>query len=299
MNDRAKGLFFAVTAAALYGLNPLFAVPLYGQGMKPASVLSFRYLLAAAILACFMLAKRMPPRISRRQALWLFLFGILFALSSQLLFEAYQWMDVGLASALIFVYPVIVTVFMALFFHEKMTPSIVTSLCMAVCGVFFLSGGGTSSSMSAFFIVLLSAFTYAGYLIGIRETCVKELHATVLTFYTLMFGFTVFAASIMLKDGIQCPQNAAGWGLVCCSAFLCTTLSAASVALAIRYVGPTATSILGALEPVTGVLIGVFVFGEILTWANIAGIVLIILAVTLLVAVKPLMHMLRYGRRRY
>ncbi|MBO4317624.1 MAG: EamA family transporter, partial [Mailhella sp.] len=73
MNDRAKGLFFAITAAALYGLNPLFAVPLYGQGMKPASVLSFRYLLAAAFLVCFMLIQRISLRLSRRQALWLFL----------------------------------------------------------------------------------------------------------------------------------------------------------------------------------------------------------------------------------
>ncbi len=301
MKGRIMGLACAVTGAALYGLNPLFAVPLYGEGMKPASVLFFRYVIAALILFAFLLAKRVPLRLGRRQCGWMLLFGVLFALSSQLLFEGYRWMDVGLASALLFIYPVIVAVFMALFFHERITLSTVISLMMAVCGVFLLSGAGSGSgaSLTAFMLVMLSAFTYAGYLIGIRETCVRDLDSTTVTFYTLVFGFAVFGASILFRDGMQVPATAGGWWLVLGSAFVCTTLSAAAIAMAIRLIGPTVTSILGALEPLAGVATGVLVFGETLTAGNIAGIALIIAAVTLIVTAPLLMHRLRYGGRRY
>jgi drug/metabolite transporter (DMT)-like permease len=57
-------------------------------------------------------------------------------------------------------------------------------------------------------------------------------------------------------------------------------------------VGPMPTSILGALEPVTALVVGVVVFGEVLTPMNIAGVILVIVAVTLLVAGKYLLSLL-------
>ena len=299
MKNRIKGVALAASSAALYGLNPLFAVPLYGQGMAPSSVLFFRYLFASALLVLYLLIRRAPFGMTRRQTAWIFLLGILFGVSSQLLFESYRWMDVGLASSLLFVYPVLTTVFMALFFHEKMKASTVISLLLAVGGVALLSGGGGNMSLAGFIMVLLSAFTYAGYLIGVRETAVKDLSSAVLTLYTLLFGLLVFAASIAVKDGLQLPQDAAGWGLAFGSGLFCTTLSLGTLSVAIHYVGPTVTSILGALEPVTGVLIGVLAFGERLTAANALGIFLIITAVMLIIAAGPIMHAMRYGKRKF
>ena len=49
MNAKAKGYILGSIAAASYGMNPLFALPLYKAGMNPDSVLFFRYLFAIPI----------------------------------------------------------------------------------------------------------------------------------------------------------------------------------------------------------------------------------------------------------
>ena len=46
LSNKIKGYLFAVVAAATYGMNPLFALPLYADGMDADSVLFFRYLFA-------------------------------------------------------------------------------------------------------------------------------------------------------------------------------------------------------------------------------------------------------------
>lgn len=50
MNAKAKGYVLGAIAAATYGMNPLFALPLYKAGMNPDSVLFFRYLFAIPVL---------------------------------------------------------------------------------------------------------------------------------------------------------------------------------------------------------------------------------------------------------
>ena len=66
---------------------------------------------------------------------------------------------------------------------------------------------------------------------------------------------------------------------------------------AIRYIGSTPTAILGALEPVTAVFIGVVVFGETLTLRIIMGIILIILAVTLIIEGNNIeIHLVRFRK---
>ena len=51
MNVRTKGLVCGAVAAATYGMNPLFTLPLYHAGMTPDSVLFYRYAFALPILA--------------------------------------------------------------------------------------------------------------------------------------------------------------------------------------------------------------------------------------------------------
>ena len=65
-----------------------------------------------------------------------------------------------------------------------------------------------------------------------------------------------------------------------------TIVSLETMTIAIKLIGPTLSAILGALEPVTAVLIGVFVFGEAMTLRIAAGILLILVSVLLIVLKK-------------
>ena len=119
MNTKAKGYIYGAIAAATYGMNPLFALPLYENGMNANSVLFFRYLFAIPILAIMIKSRGRNFTIHRADLLPLSVMGLLVAISSLALFLSYNYMDAGVASTILFVYPIMVAVIMALFFKEK------------------------------------------------------------------------------------------------------------------------------------------------------------------------------------
>ena len=121
MNTKVKGYFLGAIAAATYGTNPLFALPLYKDGMDPDSVLFFRYLFAIPILGMMIKGRGRSFKIEHKAAVPLIVMGLLVAFSSLALFQSYNYMEVGIASTLLFVYPIMVALIMALVFKEKLT----------------------------------------------------------------------------------------------------------------------------------------------------------------------------------
>ena len=142
MNTRAKGYILAAVAAATYGMNPLFALPLYKEGMNPDSVLFFRYLIAIPILGIMIKARGRNFVIKKKEVLPLIVMGVLVAVSSLTLFQSYNFMEAGIASTLLFVYPIMVTLIMALFFKEKVTLLTILCILMTLGGIALLFKGG-------------------------------------------------------------------------------------------------------------------------------------------------------------
>lgn len=114
-----KGFFFAALSAICYGTNPLGALHLYAQNYSPETVLFYRFFTAALLLMVVMLSKGSHFKISFREFRALVAFGFLFAASSLTYYASFKYMDAGLASTLLFLYPLEVSVLMAVFFKEK------------------------------------------------------------------------------------------------------------------------------------------------------------------------------------
>lgn len=95
---KVKGYALGFIAAATYGLNPLFALPLMNDGMDTSSILFFRYLLAIPVMAAMIIARGKSFKVTARQSVLLFIFGLLVGISSVTLFESYRYMDAGIAS---------------------------------------------------------------------------------------------------------------------------------------------------------------------------------------------------------
>ncbi len=176
MNPRLKGYCLGITAAATYGMNPLFALPLYSAGMTADSVLFFRYAMAIPLLACMTAIRGRSFRVTRRQTLTLAALGLLMALSSLSLFLSYNYMDAGIASTILFVYPVMVAVIMAAFYRERLSPVMIASITLALGGIGLLyrTGDGQSLSLAGTALALASALTYAIYIRG-RQQIVAEI----------------------------------------------------------------------------------------------------------------------------
>ncbi len=288
MNDKFKGILYGAVAAATYGLNPLFTLPLYGQGLSADSVLFYRYALAVLLLGGAMKYRGRSFALKPKEILPLAVGGLLFAASSLFLFLSYRRMDAGIASTILFVYPVMVAVIMALFFREKITPLTVFCILLSLAGIGLLYRGGDGGglSLSGLLLVLLSALSYAIYIVGVNQSALKRLPADRLTFYALLFGLSIYLVRLNFCLDLQPVAGWSGWGNVVAIAILPTVVSLWCTAQAIRCIGATPTAILGALEPVTAVFFGVTVFGEQLTFRLVIGILLIVTSVSLIVAGK-------------
>ena len=286
MNVKAKGYILGAVAAATYGMNPLFALPLYKAGMNPDSVLFFRYLFAIPVLGMMIVARGRSFKLKRKEVLPLIIMGLLVALSSLALFQSYNYMDVGIASTLLFVYPILVALIMWIAFKEKLTLPTVLCILLALGGIGLLykSGDGSTLNLTGIILVMISALSYAIYIVGVNQSTLKNLATLSLTFYVLLFGLVLFLVRVDFGQSLRVAETWYLWGNLIALAIFPTAISFLCTTQAIQYIGSTPTAILGALEPLTAVFFGVVVFGESLTLRLGCGMLMIILAVTLIIA---------------
>lgn len=290
-NNKTKGFILGAIAAASYGMNPLFTLPLYSAGMSVDTVLFYRYSLAVIVLGIMMKFQKQSFAIKRVDVLPLCIMGLLFAFSSLFLFMSYNYMDAGIASTILFVYPVLVAIIMAVVFKEKVSPITMFSIALAFVGIsmLFKSPGGQTLSLVGITFVFLSSLSYAIYIVGVNRSSLKDMPIAKLTFYVLLFGLSVYVVRLQFCTELQVIPTPMLWINAVSLAVFPTVISLVTMTKAIHYIGSTPTAILGALEPVTALFFGVLVFGEQLTPRIILGILMVITAVTLIIGGKSLL----------
>ena len=286
MHTRAKGYLLGALAAATYGLNPLFALPLYRAGMGPDSVLFFRYLFALPMLFVLLRVRGGRLTVTRDEVGPLVLMGLLMGASSLTLFESYRHMEAGIASTLLFIYPVIVSGLMCLLYGELFSWLMACCMLLTLSGIGMLykASNGATLSLDGTLLVITSAASYALYIVAINRGPLQRLPTLTTTFYVLLFGLSLFLFRVVRSGEILLPDRWYLWGNLIALALFPTTISLVATTAAIQRIGSTPTALLGALEPVTAIVIGVVGFGERLSIRDIAGIGLILVAVTLIVS---------------
>ena len=297
LSQRTKGYIAGAVASCSYGLNPLMAVPLFAMGMASYSMLFYRYIFAAIILGIIMIATRKSLRLERRQIPRMLIYGLLFSCSSLLLFESYRYIDVGIASTLLFMYPVIVALINRIFFKERLSAITALAILLALGGVTLLYFGGGKEggtlNLTGVLYVVASSLSYAIYMVAINRSDIRTLPSSTLTFYSIFFGLILYVIFIIRDGGAYPLNNLTAWTCVIGLALFPTILSILTMAVAIHNIGSTATAILGALEPLTGLAIGIVVFNEQLTAMTVAGIIMILTAVLMLILAAPAIRILR------
>lgn len=290
--NKFKGFLYGIVASSTFGLLPLFTLPVMGEGLTTFSILSYRMLFASILVAVLMLIGRVSFATNLKELRWFAVLGFLYYGSAALLFQAYGGMASGLATTLHFMYPVSVTVIMALVYKQR--PSVVTicAIILSLVGVALLclreSSTGVSSLLSVF-LVLLSGVCYAVYLVLVSTVkLINQQNSQKLTFYVLMFSGAFFMLSTLQGGGLQIiPSASAGINLLL-MATLPTLLSNLALVRSVKNIGSTLTSVLGAMEPLTAIIVGILVFDESLRGLMVVGIILILVSVSLIV-LSPLL----------
>ena len=280
MKDIVKGYLCAFISAFTYGLIPLFMIPIKKEeSFSVDTTLFYRFLIASGAIVFFLFYQKERLRISFREMLIMSLLGLLYALSAEFLFLAYDYLSPGIASTIFFSYPIIVALILILFYKEKLTLPTLLSLLLVVAGVGVLSiKKGEALNYIGLGISLLGALVYALYILIVNKVRI-ESSGVKISFYSMLFSSLYFLVkSLLLKESITISSWALAGDLTL-FAIITTSLSLVTLVYAVRYIGSTPTAIMGAFEPIVAVLISVGLFGEQLTPSLVIGGMVIITGV--------------------
>lgn len=286
--SRYIGYAAGVIAAVFYGTNPLGALPLYADGITPGNVLFYRYGLSVIIFLVWLALRGEGLRVGWGHAIKLAILGVLMSLSSVSLYVSFHYLDAGVASTILFTYPIMTALLMVMFFHERITWPTTLAIVLALSGIALLyrGDGGVTLSTTGMLLVLLSSLLYALYIVYVNQFKMA-LSPEQFTFWVVLFGWlTVMAYMFLTGEPLQWLHGTS-WAWASLLALLPTVGSLFFINIAIQRIGSTPASILGALEPMTAVLISCTLFGEAFTLRLAVGMALILGAVIIIIGLSP------------
>ena len=276
--EAVMGFFLGLFSSATFGLIPLFTLPLLHAGVTAETALFYRFLIATLTLGGLLAARGERFRMRGVDLCKLAGMSVMYMLAALLFFWAFSYLPSGVAATLQFLYPVMVMLIMIVFFHERFSWTIALSIILAVSGVALLSSGpgdgGTSISLLGVGMMLLSALCNSLYIVGIQTARIPNMSGLVMTFYVMLF-------SALSTDTFQILTSWRELGIAALLAVVTAVLSNLTLILAIQRIGSTMTSVLGVMEPLTAVMVGILVFGEPFSPALAGGVALIAASVLL------------------
>lgn len=286
------GFFYSLLSSAAFGLIPLFSLPLMAQGLSPATVLFYRFFISTVILGLFLLLRGECFYTSGRNLLKLAGMSLMYALAALLFIEAFAHLPSGVVATLQFSYPVMVMLIMIAFFHERFSWITALAVVLAIAGVYLLSNGAPAAESHAesaagisalgLILALASAVCNAVYITSIYAARLTNITGLMLTFYVMAFGAFCSLVNSLASGSFQLLGSWKELALALLLAVITAVLSNFTLILAVQRIGSTLTSVLGVMEPVTAVIVGILVFNEPFSIPLLLGIVLIAASVALI-----------------
>ena len=288
--DNLKGFLASAISAVSFGLIPLFTLPLQADGLASSSILYYRFLLAAAMVLLFMLALRKKLEVNKKELMLLLALSLLYNGSSYFLFLSFKYLASGVAYSIQMVYPVFVVLISVWFFKTQGSIPVIISVICGVCGVMLFSWGEAQQGANLFGVLLslTGALCYAVYLLIVQQTSLKKMESFKLTFYVLLFSGLFFFALAAATGTTQPLRGHSAIYNIFMLAVVSTVIANIALVVGIKKVGAIIASILGALSPVTSVVVGVWIFKEQFTDPVALGLIFVMTSIFITVFSQPL-----------
>lgn len=287
---RINGIFYAAISSASFGFSPLFSIGLLAAGLSNFDVLSYRWGIAGLVLMIYAFCKKKTLRLLSWDETWkVILLSILRSITSITLLIGYANISSGIASTINFMYPIIVAICMMLFFGDRKSPVDIIAIAVSIFGVYLLAsgdsliveGGNTRLGLTC---SLISAFSFAAYYIVMKQVKADKIEVVKFTTWIMLLSALYFIVCAFIFEGkLTMVKDGMSWLYILGLGLWSTMISNFTGVKAVRRIGPTLTSILGALQPVTAVVLGVLFLHEHLYTKSLIGIILILVAVTIVV----------------
>ena len=285
-----NGMFYAAISSMSFGFSPIFSLGLITAGLTDFDILSYRWIIAGIVLLVYALCKKKTLWLNSFDEAWkVILLSILRDINSVTLLLGYVNISSVIASTINFMYPVIVTLCMMIFFGEKRSKIDFIAIAASIFGVYLLAsgdsivieGGNTKLGLAC---SLISALSFAAYYIVMKQVRADKIEVVKLTTWIMMLSAFYFIICAFIFNGrLMIVTDGMSWLNILGLGLWATMVSNITGVKGVRRIGPTMTSVLGALQPVTAVILGVCFLGEHLYTRSLIGIIIILVAVTIIV----------------
>lgn len=275
--NKTKGLTFGILAGFIYGFTPILGKLTYLEGSNPISLTFYRNLLSIPFFFVMLKYNNVPLKVTKSQTKQLAILGLLASATALSLYSSYNYISVGMSTTIHYIYPVLVTAACIIIFGEKISRDKVVSLILSTMGITLFFEG--SINITGILIAFMSGVFFAGYLLFMDKSGLNTIYQFKITFYTAAFSSMYLFIFGVISKNLVFTMTFKGWFFTVLVAVFVSFLANTFVALGVKYVGPTVTSIVGMLEPITSIVMGILFINEPITLRNILACVLILLGV--------------------
>jgi drug/metabolite transporter (DMT)-like permease len=274
---RFSGTMLCLASAVAFGAMAAFGKLAYESGATVGTLLTVRFVLAAALLWALIVAGGGAGEVralrARDLGVALALGGLGYAAQAGCFFAALERIDASLLSLLVYTFPAIVAGAAIALGRECVDGRRLTALGLAFGGLVLVVGGAGTGGLDPLgaALGLGAAVVYSTYIL-VCEGIAGRVRPRVLTALVCTGAAASLTVGSALAGSLRPGElTLAGWGWLACIAVVCTVASVSLFFAGLERVGATTASILATLEPLVTVLLACLFFGERLGGVQLAG----------------------------
>lgn len=280
---RTKGIIYVLISALIYGFTPVLCSMTYDLGNTPLTLTFFRSFFVLPVLTVLMKKDDISMKIGRDELVKVFiiaLFGAVF--TTLLLYSSYQFIAVGTATTLHFLYPLSVTLICHFVYHDKLRKKQIIALVVSLIGVGFFIDLNDLGMIQGIVMALISGITFSIYLVGIEKFGLSKMNSYKLSFYIAACVCVCLIIINLFTGQFNFDQPLLSYGLMVIVAVLAQFVAVVTLKEGIAIIGSSLASMFSMAEPVSSVIFGAMFLAESITIMQIVGCVLIMFGVSML-----------------
>ena len=240
----------------------------------------YRAVLATLLIGIFLLVtkQKIPFSNIKKEVPLLLASGIAMGINWILLFEAYKYTTVSIATLSYYFAPVIVTVVCPILFKEKLTGKQIICFVMSTAGLVLITGIGDVGGSSGFIGILFGLGAAVFYTtVILLNKFIKNVEGIHRTFLQFLAAIIVLAPYVILSSGVTLGNlNSVGWVNLLIVGLIHTGISYCLYFPSLKELPGQKAAILSYIDPLVAVLISVTILGETMNvWQVVGGILIL------------------------
>ena len=278
MKESNRSRMMMAVSMAIFGTVGLFVRQV---DVSSGELALYRALMAASLIFVYLLVTRqkIPFAAIKKEIPLLLLSGVAMGFNWILLFQAYKFTTISVATLSYYFAPVIVTILCPIIFREKLTKKQILCFVMSTLGLVLITGIGDLSGGSSHFTGILfglgAATLYAT--VVMLNKFIKNVEGIHRTFLQFLAAIAVLIPYVTLTTGVNLSGvDGLGWICLLVVGFIHTGITYCMYFTSLRDIPGQKAAILSYIDPLVAVVVSVTILGESMSLVQIIGGVMIL-----------------------